>query len=96
MLRGTRSGVLRDRCTVSSTTLSFAYKSSLSAQKGLKTGRSEDKKLPPLNNNEDKKMSLLWGGRERESGTSISLSFSVKLLTAKLRHVRECFLMIER
>jgi hypothetical protein len=47
-----------------------------------------------LNNNEDKKMSLLWGGRERESGTSISLSFWVKLLTQQSPgHVPRLFLM---
>jgi hypothetical protein len=49
-----------------------------------------------LNNNEDKKMSLLWGGRERESGTSTSLSFLVELLTQQSSgHVQERFLMIE-
>jgi hypothetical protein len=49
-----------------------------------------------LNNNEDKKMSLLWGGRERESGTSIPLSFWVELLTQQSSgYVQEHCLMIE-
>jgi hypothetical protein len=50
----------------------------LICSKGSRTGRSEDKKPPPLNNSEDKKMSLLWGGRERESGTSSYVAPSIK------------------
>jgi hypothetical protein len=49
--------------------------------KESRTGSYEDKKPPPLNNNEDKKLSLLRGGRERESGPGLSLSFWVELLT---------------
>jgi hypothetical protein len=48
---------------------------------GARTGSYRDKKPPPLNNNEGKKLSLSRVGRERESGPGGSLLIWGKLLT---------------
>jgi hypothetical protein len=47
--------------------LVFAYNFRVCSE-GARTSSYRDKKPPPLNNNEDKKLSLSRGGRERGSG----------------------------
>jgi hypothetical protein len=47
--------------------LRFAHKSSLPVRKGPQTvGNYQDKKLPAVNNNKDKKLLSLWGGQGLE------------------------------
>jgi hypothetical protein len=59
----------------------LAYEWFYVCSKRARTSRYEDRKLPPLNNNEDRKLSLSPGGREPESGPGSYFSIWVELLT---------------